>query len=123
MRRVEPERVAEALGATIEITEAMTPQSPIALVAMRQELLSRLTSTGGRPGLAGATRRQKIPLDDADWARLQKIAEALNDEEVKPTPGQVASVLLHRVLVTLDLKSAASELRSEIGSRATEAND
>jgi len=122
-RRVEPELVAEALGARSEETGAVRPQSPMALVAVRQELLSRLTSTGGRPGLAGATRRQKIPLDDTDWARLQKIAEALNDDEVRPTPGQVASVLLHRLLENIDVKGAASQLRNEIEAGGTGANE
>ena len=91
----------------------------MALVAVRQELLSRLASTGGRPGLEGATRRQKIPLDDRDWKRLQKIAEALNDDEVRPTPGQVASVLLHRVLETIDVKAAAAQLRAELAAIET----
>jgi len=91
-------------------------------VAVRQELLSRLTSTGGRPGLKGTTRRQKIPLDDEDWSRLQKIAEALNDDEVRPTPGQVASVLLHRLLENIDINGTTTTLGNEILAKENSVN-
>jgi hypothetical protein len=121
--RVEPEIVAKALGADIDESGAVRSQSPLALIAVRQELLSRLTSTGGRPGLEGTTRRQKIPLDDEDWGRLRRIAEAFNDDEVRPTPGQVASVLLHRLLENIDVKGAASQLHSEIAAGETGAHE
>ena len=60
----------------------------------------RLRSTGGRPGL-GELRRQKIPLSDADWEILITLAEAIADEEIHPTPGQLASQILHRQLTEL----------------------
>jgi hypothetical protein len=57
-----------------------------------------LRSTGGRRSLEGASKRQKIPLLEGDWERLQEIAEASQSEGIHPTPAQVASILLHRAL-------------------------
>lgn len=108
-KRVPPEQVAEALGAD-KVHGRVRAQSPDTLAVVRQELLRRLSSSGGRPSLEGTSRRQKIPLDDEDWERLRQIADAIRDDEVRPTAGQVASVLLHRTLSGLDLESATAEL-------------
>jgi hypothetical protein len=109
-QRVPPEQVAAALGAD-KVPGSVRSQSPDTLAAVRQEIVHRLSSSGGRPSLKGTSRRQKIPLDDEDWERLRQIADALRDDEVRPTAGQVASVLLHRTLAGLDLESATAELR------------
>jgi len=69
--------------------------------ALRAEVTSRLSSSGGRPSLDGTTRRQKIPLSDTDWALLEQLAENLADQEYRPSPSQVASILLHRALKSL----------------------
>lgn len=109
-QRVPPEQVAAALGAE-KAPGKVRAQSPDTLAVVRQELVRRLSSSGGRPSLAGTSRRQKIPLDDEDWERLRLIAEALRDDEVRPTAGQVASVLLHRTLTGLDLEMATKAVR------------
>ena len=107
---ISPEEVAAALGAD-KVPGGVKAQSPDTLAVVRQELVRRLSSSGGRPSLEGTSRRQKIPLDDEDWERLREIAEALRDDEVRPTAGQVASVLLHRTLTGLDLEMAAEAIR------------
>ncbi len=96
--RVEADDVAAALGG--EILQETVPGggSPPALFALRQYLLERVRSGGGRPALVGATRRQKIPLSDAEWARLEAIAGAMSRAGVRATPGQVAGALLHQTL-------------------------
>ena len=81
--------------------------SPVALLAVRAELARFLRSTGGRPSLEGTTRRQKIPLADADWADLQDLAAQLGTTAPRATAGQVASVILHRGL--RDLMRPANE--------------
>lgn len=114
--RVDGSDVALALGAHPTDTPGPRVQGPVALFVLRQALAARLRSTGGRPSL-GVNRRQKIPLDDADWALLCKLSEILADEESSPTPGQVASELLHQRLreVTEDIEHAnADELRRKL---------
>lgn len=80
-RRIDPDKVVEALCAEI------VPAS------LQQEVRRRLRSSGGRPALEGAHRRKKIPLTDSDWKQLNDLAESL-----QISPGQVASLLLHRIL-------------------------
>ncbi len=95
--RVPSTAIVEALGAQATDTPGPKPQGPVALLTLRQGLAARLQSTGGRPGL-GEGRRQKIPLSDADWVLLCELSEALADNEHPPTPGQIASELLHQRL-------------------------
>lgn len=109
--RIDPELVAERLGAERAAAGTGRPGSPPALLALRQELARRLVSTGGRPRLTGTQRRQKIPLADEDWQALEKLAEGLADDDIRPSPGQVASVLLHQALEgTID----EAELRKSV---------
>jgi len=95
--------VAKALGVEdLSETDVELRGSPLSLFALRQELCERLRSTEGRRSLEGATRQKNILLSDEDWERLQKLAELSQSEGVYPTPGQVASVLLHQALEVLD---------------------
>jgi len=95
--KVSVAEVAEALGAE-RVGEAGRGGGPLALFALRQELASRLRSTGGRRRLAGTTRRQKIPLGEMDWLVLEYMASRLRGEGGRPTASQVASTLLRRAL-------------------------
>lgn len=107
--KVDPAVVAAALEAEASGAVA-TGTAPPAFVALRQEIATRLTSTGGRPRLEGAVRRQKIPLSEADWERLLELSDRIATGDVRPSPGQVASALLHSSLANLDF--AAARLRS-----------
>jgi len=64
------------------------------LTALRQKLSAGLKSTGGRPALEGTDRKQKIPMADADWATVGRLARAFQADGVHATPGQVAAQLL-----------------------------
>jgi hypothetical protein len=83
--------------------------SPLQFFALRQELYQRLRSIGGRKSLEGVDRRQKIPLSDEDWEKLQKLAEQHQNKKVRPSPAQVASVLLHQALQELEQKAIISK--------------
>ena len=97
----------QALGAEeCQNEETKIKGSPLQLIALRQELYSRLRSTGGRRSLKGVSRRQKIPLSEEDWEKLQKLAEQNQSEKITPSPAQVASVLLHQALEELEKKTA-----------------
>ena len=91
-RSVAPEEIAKALGAEV-VSRENVHGAPIALHVLRQELESRVRSTGGRPALEGATKIQKIPLKPEDWSRLEELSRKLS----RPA-GQVASVMLHNQL-------------------------
>jgi hypothetical protein len=108
LRRIDPEQVRQALGAEetpARLTEAL---APLTLFAVREELVNRLQSSGGRPGLAGTTRRAKIPLNDAEWEKLEALAAAVAAPGFAPSAGQVASVLL-----SLSLRAVAERVGSE----------
>jgi hypothetical protein len=86
--------VKQALGAEESGASLLEALGPLTLFAVRQELANRLHSSGGRPALAGTTRRAKIPLSDAEWVQLEELAAALATPGFAPSAGQVASVLL-----------------------------
>lgn len=81
----------------------------ITLYALRQELLGRRQSSGGRPGIEGTSFRAKIPLGQRDWQRLESLAATLSAEGFSPSAGQVGSVLLSLALRSLTEESPASE--------------
>src|SRR6267143_187991 len=104
-RSVGPEAIAKALGAEV-VSRGNAHGAPIALHALRQELESRVRSTGGRPALEGATKIQKIPLKPEDWSRLEELAGELSRQGVSATAGQVASVIVHSQLKRIEPSTA-----------------
>lgn len=70
---------------------------------VRSAILKRLMSKGGRPALEGVAHRPKIPLEDSDWTKLQSIASLLESGKFRPTPAQIASVILHNSLRDLEI--------------------
>lgn len=99
---VDAESLETALGATLLAGEPAMRGSPPSLLGLRQEVGRRLQSSGGRPGLDDATRRQKIPLSEQDWERLSALAERASTGDIKPTPSQIASVLIRQALDALE---------------------
>jgi hypothetical protein len=111
LRRIDPAQVQQGLGAEEMPAALAEALAPLTLFALRQELVNRLQSSGGRPALAGTTRRAKIPLSDEEWEKLEELAAAIAAPGFAPSAGQVASVLL-----SLSLHSVASRIGSESGS-------
>jgi hypothetical protein len=64
-------------------------------------LFRRLESTGGRPGFADADKVAKVPMNEAQWKRLEELAAAVSEEGFSPSAGQVANVLLAWALTQL----------------------
>ena len=115
--RIDPRQLAAALGAE-PVPEAQDAAgSPLAAMAVRQEMARRLQSSGGRPALEGTTRRAKIPLSDEEWQQLETIAAAIACAGCAPTAGQVASVLLNlalrSVLADLTAKTPAKPITKD----------
>src|SRR5262249_51696374 len=99
--RIDPAQVREALGAEESAAGLEQALAPVTLFAVREELVRRLQSGGGRPALAGTTRRAKIPLSDEQWERLEELAATIAAPGFAPSGGQVASVLLSLSLQAL----------------------
>ena len=92
--RIEASRVAEALGADPSHVTRDVVGGPLSLFQVKQELLRRLQSTGGRPSLSGTSGRKKVPLSESQWAELEAIASEVALPGFSPSAGQIASVLL-----------------------------
>src|SRR6266446_1619753 len=112
--RIEASQVAAALGAEASAERLEDVLAPITLLAVREELVRRLQSSGGRPALAGTTRRAKVPLGDKAWLALEELAAAISAPGFAPSAGQVASVLL-----TLSVHSVASHVAKSAPSSLT----
>ncbi|HUG92563.1 MAG TPA: hypothetical protein VML55_17115 [Planctomycetaceae bacterium] len=107
LARIDPSQVASALDAEPVDFGFSGGGGPLSLFQIRQELLDRLRSTGGRPSLAEASRRAKIPLSAAQWKELEGIAAEVASPGFAPSAGQIASVLLSLSLRTI--RSARQE--------------
>jgi hypothetical protein len=112
--RVSPAQVQEALGAEVAPARLEEALGPITLFAVRQELVSRLQSSGGRPALEGATRRAKVPLSDEEWSQLEGLAATVASPGFAPSAGQVASVLLSLALRSVGSRAASEAFSSSI---------
>jgi len=97
-RRISPDDVAGALSASRAFFSTGQTEAPVGYLLARQDLMSRMESSGGRPKLAGTSRRPKIPVEESDWTKLQTLAEQLREEKVNVTAAQVAAALLHWAL-------------------------
>ena len=98
-KSIDNELIADRLGAEDELA-THTPTSSLSLYSLRESIFALLTSNGGRPGLVGITRRQKIPISDQDWDELKQIArEEFSTKKV--SPGQIAAMFIKEGLAQL----------------------
>src|SRR5262249_7543582 len=97
--RIEPSEFAAAIGAEPCGERHSKHLDPISLLALGNELLKRLRSTGGRPSLEGATEQCKVPLRPEDMAALERMQKSIEKETgKKPSVGQLASQILRDYL-------------------------
>jgi len=113
---IDPVTVQKALGATApEFHLAAAWAGSLSISRIREDLLKRLRSSGGRPALTGTTQRKKIPLPQSHWKLLEEIAAAVAGPNFSPSPGQIASVLLAHVLHGLRPELRADKKRDSQG--------
>jgi hypothetical protein len=116
-RHVDLNSVAKALGAEMDLQRAIRG-SRVTTTALRQQVLLRLASSGGRPGLDGTTLRPKVPMTPEDWSALEQLASAFAAKGVKATPSQVASAIIHTHVAQIKgVREDGADL--EVGTRAT----
>lgn len=102
-RRVNAKLVAKALGAEDAGIEIDTRQGPISLFTLRQFLLGKLSSTGGRPCLQGTRKtRSKISFFDEDWEKIELLSKYYREEGINVTSSQIASALIHAEVSKID---------------------
>jgi uncharacterized protein YbjT (DUF2867 family) len=95
--RVDAANLADALGAA-EVADAPSGgRSPLTWFLLRDEMASRLRSTGGRPGIEGAEPR-KVSLPQAEWDLVRELADSISEPGFRPSAGQVAGVLLGQTI-------------------------
>jgi hypothetical protein len=100
-RRINAAELATALGANPAVQQTAGDLDLIALAELGTQLLSRLRSSGGRPALADATEICRVPLSAGDLKALEKITEHIAQTTgSKPSPGQVASIVVREYLAT-----------------------
>ncbi|MHB1697491.1 MAG: hypothetical protein ACYCSQ_05255 [bacterium] len=99
-KRVNPELIANALGAEETGIRINTKQGPASLFSLRQFLVGRLKSTGGRPRIIGTRKVQsKISYFEEDLKKLTEIAEYYKKKDkINVTSSQIASALIHAEL-------------------------
>src|SRR5437016_5431411 len=79
-RRVDSSAFAAALGAEPIGAPHSRAADLISLAELGNQLIGRLRSTGGRPSLADASQRCKVPLSTEDIAALGKIIDTIEQE-------------------------------------------
>jgi hypothetical protein len=62
--------------------------------ALRDEVMRRRHSTGGRPALDGTDIRQRVPMRSAKCQRLEQLAKEFETETFHPTATQIAALFL-----------------------------
>ena len=72
--------------------------APFALLTIRDALMRRLRTTGGRPALSGDGPRQRVQVSAENWQAITDIASHVAVGRHKASPAQVASVLIHLAL-------------------------
>lgn len=100
-RRVPTAGLGDRLGAEVVGSTPARGGAPLSRAALREEMFHRLRSIGGRPGLEG-TERKKIPLTAGDWKRIERVAEDIAEPGFRPSPMQVASIVLSLALRRMD---------------------
>jgi hypothetical protein len=83
------------------------------LFAVRESMTRLLHSSGGRPSLAGAGSQVKIPKIETDWIKIDALALATADLPHKPSPTQVAAIVLHLALSRIPKQDIEDALRRE----------
>jgi hypothetical protein len=107
--------VMTALGGRPPGVDLGDDKAPAALLTIRDALMQRPRTTGGRPASSGDGPRQRVQVSAEDWRSIVDIASSVAVGRHKASPSRVASVLIHLALERIpqgeisDLVVAGSE--------------
>ncbi len=92
----------KALGAsrTVSVRNAKG-RSPVDLLALCEEISTRIRSTGGRPTDPAWTVERQVPFREETWKALKKLAAQLRIVNAKVSPAQLAALLIERAVAAL----------------------
>jgi hypothetical protein len=96
----------KAVGADETIPGPAETDTPLGFVAVRQEFVGPLRSTGGRPGFPDAERR-KIPVTQPVWRIVAQATETMAGPGFHPGAAQVANAILAVAVRTMRLRRYA----------------
>jgi hypothetical protein len=88
----------ELLGAASPTSIRKLPTNPLGLRMAASRVQERLVSRGGRPSDPAWTIVRKVPMRPETWAELNRYAQALQEQNVRVSAGQVAAIALERGL-------------------------
>ena len=83
--------IGKALGATRQFSVKTKLAGPLEWVQLREEIVSRLKTRGGRPSDPEWDLRRVIPLRKSSWDFLRQTSCQL-----RVNPGHLAAILLER---------------------------
>jgi hypothetical protein len=93
------ERIGQALGANRVVPLPDLPSGgPLDLIQLRAEVTHRLKSSGGRPTDPSWNVQRLVPFGEERWRQLEALAARLSSDDRKVSPGQLAAILIERML-------------------------
>lgn len=114
-RRIDARAVAQAFGARPAGIGTGTggDTHPLSLWQLRGEIERLLQSTGGRPALPTEGERVKIPKIPSDWTFIEAVAANTANLPLRPSPAQVAAVMLHMAVSRFSADEITTALQRE----------
>lgn len=112
-KRINALTVAQAFGARPAGIGTSGDTNPLSLLQLRGELERLLQSTGGRPALPTEGERVKIPKIPSDWTFIEAVAANTANLPLRPSPAQVAAVMLHMAVSRFSTDEITNALQRE----------
>lgn len=86
-----------ALGASraIDVQTAQL-QTPVDLLALCEEISTRIRSTGGRPTDPTWTVERQVPFREETWSALQEMSQELKGLNASASPAQLAALFVEQ---------------------------
>lgn len=106
--RISADFVRDAFGA-----KPVARTHKMDLIQLRDMMREMLQSNGGRPALVEGSNRVKVPKLASDWRVIEGIAARLEpDLPHKPSPAQVAAVMLHWAVTHMSAEDVKLALKA-----------
>jgi DNA-binding transcriptional MerR regulator len=88
------EELANALGAARVVDVERRVGGPLDLLALREEIGTRLRSSGGRPTDPAWTVARQVPFKRESWDQLQELADQVGTSQRRVGAAQLAAILV-----------------------------